>query len=150
MEIKGCEFEDNVVTEIGKFTILWADFENNYDICNDCNSNKIWRLADCYSVDIEILKEFSNCLQKRANGDLQQYLESLFPQNSNSVSLADKKTIFDFINFRGENLFVGAMLTIYRIRNNLLHGLKREIVNLIGQVALFESMNKVLENIRRK
>lgn len=29
MKIKNCELKDETVLEIGKFTILWAEFEKN-------------------------------------------------------------------------------------------------------------------------
>ena len=58
----------------------------------------------------------------------------------------------DFINLDelvNSDWICGALLCIYRIRNNLLHGLK-ELSELNGQIGLFKSMNNVLENIRRK
>ena len=46
-----------------------------------------------------------------------------------------------------EDLGCGCLLVIYRIRNNLMHGLKC-IEQLNDQIKLFEAVNDVLETLR--
>lgn len=152
MNILGKELENKTVLEIGKFTILWAEFEKNY--CNnECNSNAIWDFASISTVNEDFLRDLCDKLKGRISYlgvNENQYINyNLTPERARKPSQADIKTIKDFINFKGENLLAGAMLAIYRIRNNLLHGLK-ELSELNGQIELFKSMNSVLENIRRK
>ena len=152
LEILGEELDNEIILEIGKFTILWAEFEKQY--CNNnCKSNAIWNFASNFQVNEDILQDLCEKLKGRIDSlglNEYEYVNyNLIPEGAIKPSLADLKTIKDFINFSGENLLAGALLSIYRIRNNLLHGLK-ELSELNGQVALFKSMNKVLENIRRK
>lgn len=150
MKIKGCELGDNVVTEIGKFTILWAEFEKRF--CdNNCNSNAIWKFANSYIVDDNELKEFSQQIHGRIEfykiDDVDYYVQhKLIPDKAHDIPEADKKAIKDFMALQGGNVLAGAMLAIYRIRNNLLHGLKI-ISELKDQLKLFKSMNAILKSI---
>lgn len=127
MNILGKELENKTVLEIGKFTILWAEFEKNY--CNnECNSNAIWDFASISTVNEDFLRDLCDKLKGRISYlgvNENQYINyNLTSERARKPSQADIKTIKDFINFKGENLLAGAMLAIYRIRNNLLHGLK--------------------------
>ena len=150
MKIKNVEMKENIIKEIGKFTILWSDFEKSY--ChNDCSSNAIWEYSNSNSIDVGVLKEFSHKVQGRAyyfDREHSIYIDyNLIPNGARRPSASDIKTIKDFVEFKGENLLAGALLAIYRIRNNLLHGLK-ELSELEDQLDLFKSINKVLENIQ--
>lgn len=155
MNILGEELENKIVFEIGKFTILWEEFEKNY-CSNNCNSKKILAFSLTISVDNKILKDFSKELHGRTeyfNEDIETYTNyNLIPQNAHRPKSKYIKIMRDFINLDelvNSDWICGALLCIYRIRNNLLHGLK-ELSELNGQIGLFKSMNKVLENIRRK
>lgn len=155
MNILGEELENKIVFEIGKFTILWEEFEKNY-CSNNCNSKKILAFSLTISVDNKILKDFSKELHGRTeyfNEDIETYTNyNLIPQNAHRPKAKYIKIMRDFINLDelvNSYWICGALLCIYRIRNNLLHGLK-ELSELNGQIGLFKSMNKVLENIRRK
>lgn len=155
MNILGEELENKIVFEIGKFTILWEEFEKNY-CSNNCNSKKILAFSLTISVDNKILKDFSKELHGRTeyfNEDIETYTNyNLIPQNAHRPKAKYIKIMRDFINLDelvNSYWICGALLCIYRIRNNLLHGLK-ELSELNGQIGLFKSMNKVLENIRSK
>lgn len=152
MKILGKELNNELVLEIGKFTILWAEFEKEYCRKN-CSSNAIWEFANDFIVNEDILKDLCKKIKGRIDNlglNKFEYVNySLIPEGAIKPSQADLKTIKDFINFSGKNLLAGAFLCIYRIRNNLLHGLKI-LSELNEQIELFKSMNKVLENIRRK
>lgn len=152
MEINNKKLNNEIVLEIGKFTILWAEFEKEY--CNNnCNSNSIWDFSTMYDIKREVLKDFAEKLKGRVDYygvDEFIYVNyNLVPEGARTPSSLDLNTIQDFLNFNGANLVAGAFLAIYRIRNNLLHGLKI-LSELNGQLELFKAMNKVLENIRRK
>ncbi len=51
-----------------------------------------------------------------------------------------------FLEQKGDDLLYGCLLVIYRIRNNLMHGIKL-LEELDGQIELFRAANDVLENI---
>ena len=142
---------DDIVKEIGKFTILWAEFEKRY--CNnDCNSVKIWDFANSYQVDEKLLRNLSICLKGRVDlyeESVNVYVRyNLVPSGARIPSEKDLGIIQNFIE-KDSNLIVGAFLSIYRIRNNLLHGLKC-LKELDNQIELFKAMNNVLENIKKK
>lgn len=152
MKIKECKLEDNIVTEIGKFTILWAEFEKEY--CNnDCSDKLIIQEKDSFRVKENLLMCFNNNLHDRMeyfNTDIEAYTNyNLIPENARKPKNEYIKIMKDFINLDElvKNDWVcGALLYIYRIRNNLLHGLKI-ISELNKQLDLFKSMNAILKSI---
>ena len=156
MKIKGQNLNNNIVREIGKLTILWAEFEKEY--CNnDCSDKLIIQEKDKFKVIKEnLLVCFNNNLHGRIeyfDTDIEVYTNyDLIPENARRPKNEYIKIMKDFINLDKlvkNDWICGALLCIYRIRNNLLHGLK-EIEELNGQIELFKSMNEILENIRRK
>lgn len=54
--------------------------------------------------------------------------------------------VLNFINSQGNKNLEGAFYAIFRIRNNMFHGLKGH-AELDNQIELFESMCEVLEGI---
>jgi len=155
MKILKEELSVKIVKEIGKFTILWAEFEKVYCKFN-CSSSQIWDLKDKLIIKETKLLKYNQVLQGRLNyfnEEMECYVEyNLIPRNARPPNNEDKKAMKDFINLDKlvkEYWSCGALLCIYRIRNNLLHGLK-QICELDGQIELFRAMNSVLENIRRK
>ena len=152
MKILDEYFNDDIVKEIGKFTIIWAEFEKHY--CNNnCNSTTIRDFANDYFVDDEILEDFSIKIQGRIENNCvskEEYVGYiLIPNNANKLNIDDIQEMYKFIGQQEGDNTLGAFLCIYRVRNNLLHGLK-VLSELSKQIELFKSMNKVLENIRRK
>lgn len=151
IEILEESLSDDIVKEIGKFTILWSNFENKYCL-NNCNSATIKDFANGYLIDAKLLSNFSTVLKGRAylyEESIPGYVRyNLVPAGARTPSKQDLEIIRKFIE-QDYKLIVGAFLAIYRIRNNLLHGLKT-LSELDNQIELFKSMNKVLENIRRK
>jgi hypothetical protein len=155
MKILDKELSDEVVIEIGKFTILWAEFEKVYCGCKCCLA-KIWDLKNKLIINKNKLLKYNQVLQGRLNyfnEDFECYVDyNLIPKKAIPPNNEDKKAMKDFINLDElvkEYWSCGALLCIYRIRNNLLHGLKN-IDELDGQIELFRAMNAVLENIRRR
>lgn len=155
IKIQGSNLSDEIVKEIGKFTILWAEFEKEY--CNNnCNDSLLVANKDSFIVDEDIIAKFNTNLHGRVedfNEDIETYTNyNLIPNNAHRPKDEYIKIMRDFINLDElvkSDWICGALLCIHRIRNNLLHGLKI-LSELNYQVELFKSMNKVLENIRRK
>ena len=143
-------FSEEIVNEIGKFTILWCNFEKEY--CNTrCSSDKIRNISMIYSVDECLLRNLSKKLQLRVSDieDISSYVKfNLIPLEADQPTEDDRLEMKKFVEYKGDNLLRGALLTIYRIRNNLLHGLK-VISELNEQIELFKAMNLVLENLEK-
>ena len=150
MEIKGYHLKDKTVLEIGKFSILWNCFE--HDWCdNNCNPQKLKEKAELIHIDIEKQSNLANVINKRRQWfdqlEMDYVIESLHPENARRSSEFDMEIMRDFLKQEGSNLNGGCLLVIYRIRNNLMHGIKM-IEELDVQIELFQAANEVLENIR--
>lgn len=150
MLIQGSELNNSLVMEIGKFTILWNCFERF--VCdNNCNSNRIKTIASSIQIDQEKQEKLAKELKERSSLFDQissVYVETgLHPYNARKSSKDDIKLMEEFIEQTGNDMKIGCLLTIYRIRNNMLHGLKI-IEELNDQLNLFRAVNGVLESIR--
>lgn len=149
MQIKGFELQDPTVMEIGKFAILWNQFE--HDWCNNnCNPAKIKEIANSIQMSTEKQTAFAKVLNRRREWfdqlEMDYVRESLHPENARGSSEKDMELMRDFLMQTGNELSCGCLLVIHRIRNNLMHGLKM-IEELDGQIELFRAANAVLENI---
>lgn len=152
IKILNSQLSDEIVTEIGKFSILWAEFEKT--LGNKCSDELLLEQKNNVLIKDEILIKFNSSLHGRIeyfDEDVEAYTNyNLIPENAHRPRDKYIKLMKDFLNldeFVEKDWICGALLCIYRIRNNLLHGLKY-IDELNGQLELFKSMNKVLENIR--
>ena len=93
-------------------------------------------------------------LNNRANKlgrNVDNYVKTrIYPENGARVSNTDRTTympiVAGFISSGGNNELVGALLAIFRIRNNMFHGLKG-YSELDEQIDLFKAMNAVLEEV---
>ncbi len=74
--------------------------------------------------------------------------DGLFPEGARQSRDEDKTLMENFLKQDGDKLTCGCLLTIYRIRNNLMHGLK-PIEDLNTQLELFEAVNEVLESVKK-
>lgn len=149
MLIKGYDLQNETVLEIGKFSILWNCFEHNW--CgNNCNSDKIKSIVKSLQFDMEKQAQFADVLNKRRNwfGQLEtDYVrDSLHPSNARASTEDDMQIMLQFLAQEGDDLLCGCLLVIYRIRNNLMHGIKL-LEELDGQIELFRAANDILENI---
>lgn len=130
MLIKESELSDELVVKIGKFAILWNCFEDLY--CdNDCSVKKIKKIAPRLSVDKIKQAELATVLNKRRDWFgpiISEYVKTgLYPENARQNSSEDKKLMEQFLEQGDGDLRCGCLLSIYRIRNNLMHGLKKII-----------------------
>lgn len=151
MKIKNYNLDDELILEIGKFSVLWNCFER-FQCSNSCSPNKIKTI--CANISIEKDKEvvLATVLNKRRsfyNMIIPEYVQQgLSPIGARQPQEDDKRLMEEFLKQSGDDLTCGCLLTIYRIRNNLMHGLK-QIEDLNNQLNLFKAVNEVLESVRK-
>lgn len=152
MKLEGCNLDDKLVMEIGKFTILWNCFER-FQCGNRCNPTKIKSVSTMISIDKEKQTELAKVLNERRSwfGQvISEYVETgLYPGNARQNQKEDRLLMEKFLEQEADDLCCGCLLVIYRIRNNLLHGLKC-IEQLNDQLELFQAANGVLESLYKK
>ncbi len=151
MEIKGVKLNEELVAEIGKFAILWNCFERDY--CNNyCKVSEIKKAASLVNIDNEKQAKLSKVLNQRRRLfglDISEYIETrLHPRNARHNSTENKQFMRMFLEQQDEDLRFGCLLVMFRIRNNLMHGLKC-IEQLNDQLDLFQALNEALESITR-
>ena len=149
MEIKGEKLNDGLVMEIGKFSILWNCFER-FQCNNVCNPKKIKKIYSLLSINKEEQAKLAKVLNKRRSWFGQvipEYVETgLYPGNARQNQEEDRLLMEKFMEQKEDDLRCGCLLVIYRIRNNLMHGLKC-IEQLNDQLELFQAVNGVLESL---
>ena len=148
MNIKENILDDKLIIEIGKFAVLWNLFEKEH--CNNnCNREKIKIACEFIVIDQEKQAKFAQALNKRREWFKQLYLDFI---NTNLYSDNKKPTdeeieaIKCFLNQDGKDWTYGCLLCVYRIRNNMMHGLK-DIEKLNKQIGIFQAVNEILESI---
>lgn len=150
MKIKNYNLDDELILEIGKFSVLWNCFER-FQCSNSCSPNKIKTI--CANISIEKDKEgvLATVLNKRRsfyNMIIPEYVQQgLSSIGARQPQEEDKRLMEEFLEQSVDDLTCGCLLTIYRIRNNLMHGLK-QIEDLNTQLDLFKAVNEVLESVR--
>lgn len=149
MIIKENKVNDELVMEIGKFSILWNCFER-FQCDNLCNPRKIKNVYSLLSIDKDKQAKLAKVLNKRRSWFGQvipEYVETgLYPGNARQNQEEDRLLMEKFMEQREDDLRCGCLLVIYRIRNNLMHGLKC-IEQLNDQLELFQAVNGVLESV---
>lgn len=133
---------------IGKFTLLWHEF---IKCCfNDCEFNFNINESNCLykkeliKIDVKYITELKEQAENRRNilhCDIKNYA---CPDGSNKNENIKK----EMVNFFKDNkpTLIGALCLIYRIRNNLCHGLK-QLSEINDQCQLFDGINNILSNI---
>lgn len=151
MLIKRYEFDDRLVRELGRFTLLWNYFERTY-FQNNCTPTRIKNSFVNIQIDSDAMVEFSRVLNNRRqtfNMLVPEYTNhSLHPRNSRLSSQDNIDMMSNFLEQKGD-LVCGCLLIIHRVRNNLMHGLKC-FENINDQYDLFVAVNNVLETVERK
>lgn len=149
MKIKGEDLNDKLVMEIGKFAILWNCFER-FHCGNFCKPEILKEVASSLSIDKEKQINLAKVLnQRRAwfGQVIPEYVETgLYPGRARQNQVEDRLLMEKFLEQKEDDLRCGCLLVIYRIRNNLMHGLKC-IEQLNDQLELFLAVNGVLESI---
>ena len=102
------------------------------------------------SIDKEEQAKLANVINKRRSWFGQvipEYVETgLYPGNARQNQEEDRLLMEKFMEQKEDDLRCGCLLVIYRIRNNLMHGLKC-IEQLNDQLELFQAVNGVLESL---
>lgn len=140
--------ETSTIKIIGKFTLLWHEF---IKCCfSKCNFNfNIIKLNGLYKkgiikIDVKYITELKKQAENRCDilrCDKKKYA-CLDGCNKN------KNIYNEMVKFLEDNkpTLIGALCLIYRIRNNLCHGLK-QLSEINDQCQLFNSINNILSNI---
>ena len=156
---------NETILEVGKFAILWNVFEEWRCKCN-CSHEKIKEVVDDVMriraivgkrEEEDAFINFATELAKRAK-KLEISVEEcvrtkLYPTDDKRAKISKigqevyMAKVIEFINSGGKNALDGALLAIWRIRNNMFHGLKGHSV-LDEQIELFRAMNAVLEEAK--
>lgn len=143
---------EETVFEIGKFTILWNMFECLY--CDThCTIPRIKQIAKKIDINPDLRKQLAEVL---TSPDVYEedirVIKLLYPEKAQEkVSEYDETSITSFYKQQGDDpvLTEGCLLTIRRIRNNMMHGLK-SIAYLDVQIELFRTANAILDDILKK
>ena len=148
MKIRDFELKNKTVLEIGKFAILWNWFEKEF--CeNNCNYSRLKNVR----IDSKKQKELADVFEVRKYMFMQvteEYVDTgLYPDNARRTrtDAEERKVMKDFIDQKEGDTTLGCLMTIYRIRCNMMHGLKI-VEQLDDQYELFKAVNGVLESIR--
>ena len=135
---------EQVVLEIGKFVILWNIFEK--ERCGThCTETTLLNLNLEYEPNKE-WRDLANIFNQRASlltCNIEQYVRTKL---SLGHGAQHKEEIIRFIDSMGESYLTGGLLAIYRIRNNMFHGLK-DYRDLDNQLELFCCINRVLKKL---
>lgn len=155
--INGCYVNNDTILEIGKFAILWNDFEFYYfgTECKDC---LIKKFGDNFYVPAKKSQQFAQALfkWKRPNDmSIMEYVGRFLCPDGTRCGQEARKLMEQFLdavrNNNTENdsdMTVGCLITIHRLRNNLMHGIK-SIWKLDEQYEVFKAANGVLISLRR-
>ena len=145
IEINEHMLKQETVIEVGKFAILWNIFEDK--LCeNDCSIIKLKSLNTEFIESI-YWKNLSQVLKNRVDANecnIDNYVSCKLSLGRGLPPDA-KEDIKSFIDSEGNCNKVGGLIAIYRIRNNMYHGLKNWTL-LNEQVELFRGINAFLEN----
>ncbi|MDD4351302.1 MAG: hypothetical protein PHP83_03915 [Clostridia bacterium] len=149
--------KNSTIFTIGEFSIWWNVFEDQKCECA-CSYDEILKLVSRISeVGKSAFKEFAIELKNRAKQinpafTTNQYVsQKLYPSDrrariTNTERNNYMQIVINFIDSNGENHLDGALLAIWRIRNNMFHGLKGHS-ELEEQVNLFKAMIGVLKEV---
>lgn len=141
--------KEETIFEIGKFAILWSQFE--HICCNsNCTDENIKRVARKIDIDSYLQEQLASLFMfyDTSRGTI----KLLYPDGSKQPKSEDKYIPINcFLEQKGDivTLNEGCLLTIYRIRNNMMHGLK-DIAYLDVQIELFRAANAILDDILKK
>lgn len=151
MNIKDYHLSGELITQIGIFAISWNCFERFY--CkNCCNPKVIKRVYKDISISTEKQSELAMVLNERRTwfGQvISEYVDTgLYPGNARQNQEEDRVLMEKFLKQEEPDLRCGCLLVIYRIRNNLMHGLKC-VEQLNDQLELFKAVNAVLGSVEK-
>lgn len=150
MKIKNYDLNNELILEIGRFSVLWNCFERS-QCSNNCSPRQIKAVCQNLCIDKDKINELAKVINTRReifNVSISDYVQDgLHPEAARSSNPKEKELINIFLEQREGDSTVGCLLAINRIRNNLMHGLK-QIEDLNNQLDLFRAVNEVLESVK--
>lgn len=147
MLIKGYDLNNELIMELGKFAVLWNLFEKNHCYYN-CNPEAIIYACNYIRVSKDSQAELAkalNDMQSRLEIPRHEFIINVLYSNSRNPKADEIQYIEAFLNEENDSI-KGCLLSVYRIRNNMMHGLKN-IEGLNNQLEIFKAANKVLEEL---
>ncbi|GAA0879285.1 hypothetical protein GCM10009119_22530 [Algoriphagus jejuensis] len=141
----GTNFDEEQLTNIKDFSLLWNIFENL--VCgNNCTVNRLDERLKSVKFQIE---EFQDNFQYSKDRYTEKGTTNARFENLN-LRRGDRKEFVANVLSRSEDItsdIVFALLIIvYRYRNNLFHGLK-DFMQFDQQVENFKNANQVLKSV---
>ena len=109
MEIKGEKLNDELVMEIGKFSILWNCFER-FQCDNNCNAEKIRFVCSRIGIDKDKQAELAKVLNERRSWfgqSIPEYVGTgLYPGNARQNRPEDRMAMEQFMKQEGDDYYV--------------------------------------------
>lgn len=149
--IKETGVTNEMISILGEFSFLWAQFELIYFI-NGCNISKIRNLTfniSNFKVYDELCNNFINALLDYLNESKETIT---IDKIHNKLYSTDFKKFYPEIddvikkNICGKDLIKGSIFILFRLRNNMFHGLK-DCYNINFQKNLFICANILINQL---
>jgi len=149
--IKKYNVNRQTITELGKFTLLWNIFEKEY-FDKKCKACKVKNYKYPISKNLEkkcnefinVLHSYLGTCKNTINREIIK--ETLF-DNSDEYHVEIENVLKN--DCFGQDLIIGTVFILLRIRNNLFHGIK-QCLTINNQLQLFNSANIVLNTLIEK
>lgn len=149
MNIYGYEIANEVVAEVGKFTILWNLFEDRF-----LSNMTLWNICRTITYDHNYGEDMRLFMvaQSHFYENLDSFIDHFVFTNRAIYQASDnqRRVIRAFLNndlsVSATDRFYGCMILIKRFRNNLMHGIKSPEC-LIDQLIVFQDINGLLESL---
>ena len=140
--------DSNTVRVIGEFTILWCQFELLY-FSNNANESKLLEFAQEHLLEVSYFENEYQQLKEAANKYLacidQETIRHRIYSGKHRGNQEKHRHIISFLNDDAID-WVGCLLFIGRIRDNLFHGLK-DVYTLNNQAEMIEAVCAVLDRL---
>lgn len=124
---------------------------NDLSVITHVIQAKIKSIYQFLDIDKDKQAELARVLNERRSWFGQvipEYVETgLYPGNARQNHEEDRRLMEKFMEQKDDDVRCGCLLIIYRIHNNLMHGLKC-IEQLNDQLELFKAVNGVLESMK--
>lgn len=136
--------DSETLTTIGKFTILWHQFEKEY-FNNNFDYWTIDNVIESKNLHVAIDK-----LKKLKEIVISRYIDRTRSYACEKNAHINKELVKEIDKFTDSNTpptLLSTICVIYRIRCNLCHGLK-DIKDLNNQKELFEAINDIFLNLK--
>ena len=164
MNIARYEIKDQVIYEIGRFSILWNEFERRYTnygrnslgrCANELMRNKTAYLEFFSTLRWYLLEQKSFCGIESTQDFVEYFLFTEYAKRNPDLQSKEEinrqrkiRSICFFLDNTNteKETVLGCLYIIHRYRDNLMHGLKN-LDGLNNQYTVFKSFNEFLESL---